>query len=212
MLLPRHFTQALVARLLKIRKTANLDIESGASVRVVSPATGLPTATISTSELALLDGILATAAEINRAADVSTRIVNLTAATLSLTEADHDGKTITVNRAAGSTITLHAASGSGARHRVVIGTTLTSGSLVIQVANASDVMQGFVMQMSDDPATVKAFQAGATSDTITLNRTTTGVGSKGEWFELEDVATNLWQVHGMTAATGTEATPFSAAV
>lgn len=154
----------------------------------------------------------ATAAEINRAADVSARIVNLAAATLSLTEAAHDGKVVTVNRAAGSTLTLPAATGSGARFRIVIGTTLTSGSLVLQVANASDVMQGIVMQMSDDPATVKAFQAAATSDTITLNRTTTGVGSKGEYLEAIDVATNLWQVYGVTTATGTEATPFSAAV
>jgi len=178
---------------LDVESGGELDIESGASLKLAGTA------------------IAATAAEINRAADVSARVVNLTAATLSLTEATHDGKTVTVNKADGATITLPAATGSGARFRIVIGTTLTSGSLVIQVTG-DDTMQGQIQTMSDDPATVKAFAAAATSDTITLNRTTTGVGAKGEWFLLEDIAADLWQVHGVTTSTGTEATPFSAAV
>jgi len=138
--------------------------------------------------------------------------VNLTASTLSLTAATHSGKTVTVNRAAGSTLTLPASTGSGARFRIIIGTTLTSGSLIIQVANSTDVMQGQIQTMSDDPATVKAFATAASSDTITLNRTTTGVGTAGEWLHIEDVAAGFWFVYGVTTSTGTEATPFSAAV
>lgn len=144
--------------------------------------------------------------------DNSARVISLTAATLSIQRNLHDRKTISVNRLAGSTLTLPASTGSGARFRIVVNTALTSGNLILQVANATDVMQGFVMQMSDDPATAKAFQAAATSDTITLNRTTTGVASKGEWIEVEDIAAGFWQVNGMTSATGTEASPFTAAV
>jgi len=158
-----------------------------------------------------LKDVNATAAEINRAADVSARRINLTAASLTLSEATHDGATVTVNRAAGSTLTLPAATGSGARFRVVIGTTLTSGSLVIQVTG-NDTMIGQVQTLSDDSDAVKAFAAGATDDTITLNRTTTGVGTRGEWFLFEDVASDVWHVHGFTTSSGTEATPFSAAV
>lgn len=191
-----------------VPKNSTLNLESGSTFKVGGTAV-----TSDAAELNILDGMLATTAEINRACDVSTRLVDLTAATLSLTVASHEGKTVTVNRAAGSTITLPASAGTGAIFRIVIGTTLTSGSLVIQVANASDVMQGQIFVRSDDAGDLaKAFAAGATSDTITLNRTTTGVAAKGEWFELQDVATNLWQVVGMTSATGTEATPFSAAV
>jgi hypothetical protein len=141
------------------------------------------------------------------------RVVSLTAATLTLNQDVHEGlKLVTVNRAAGATITLPASTGQGARYRICIGTTLTSGSLVIQVANSTDVMQGQVQTMSDDPATVKAFATAASSDTITLNRTTTGVGTAGEWFDIQDVAVGFWQVYGVTTSSGTEATPFSAAV
>jgi hypothetical protein len=52
------------------------------------------------------------------------------------------------------------------------------------------------------------------SDTITLNRTTTGSVNVGEWIEVEDVATATWAVKGMlTDGRGVRnATPFSAAV
>lgn len=157
------------------------------------------------------DGILATAAEINRAADLSTRIVNLTAATLAVTLAAHDGKTITVNRAAGSTLTLPAAAGTGARLRIFVGTTITSNALIVQVANASDIMSGVVLIANDTDDSTSGFETAADTDTITMNGTTTG-GVKGDLIELEDVATNLWLVRVTGSASGSEATPFSAAV
>lgn len=156
-------------------------------------------------------GVLATAAEINRACDLSTRIVNLTDATLAVTLADHDGKTIVVNRAAGSVLTLPAAAGSGARLRIVCKTTITSNALTVQVANASDIMQGVAILAADGGSTSVMFETAADTDTISGNGSTTG-GIKGDMIELEDVATNLWQVKVIGSATGTEATPFSAAV
>lgn len=142
----------------------------------------------------------------------NTEVVELTASTLTLSADTHHNRTVLVNRAAGATITLPASTGSGARFRVLVGTALTSGSLIIAVANASDVMIGSIIGVSDDPATAKGWVAAATSDTITLNRTTTGVAGKGEWIELEDVAANTWAVKGGITQTGAEATPFSAAV
>ena len=51
------------------------------------------------------------------------------------------------------------------------------------------------------------------SDTITLNRSTTGSVTLGEWLEVEDIAANTWAVNGMLSATGAAfATPFTAAV
>ena len=58
---------------------------------------------------------------------------------------------------------------------------------------------------------VVVFETAADSDTITLNGTTTG-GLVGADVELIDIAADTWFVNVRTAATGTEATPFSAAV
>jgi len=51
----------------------------------------------------------------------------------------------------------------------------------------------------------------AASDTITLDGSTTG-GILGGQVELQDVASGVFSVVVRGAATGTEATPFSAAV
>lgn len=154
--------------------------------------------------------VVATAAEINRAADASTRIVNLTAATLAVTEADHDSKVITVNRAAGSTLTLPAATGSGTKIHVVVGTTITSNNLIVQVTG-NDVMTGLALLAQDGGDTAVAFETAADSDTITMNGSTKG-GIKGDSIELIDIAADLWWVRVVGSATGIEATPFSAAV
>lgn len=138
-------------------------------------------------------------------------------ATKTLTSAD-SGKTIFLNTLAGSVVTLPAATGSNVSYRFLVTVLATSASHKVQVANASDFMIGILPTMSDDPATVKAFAAAnsgtvaTNSDTITLNRTTTGSVTVGEWIEVRDIVANTWLVSGMLSATGTEATPFTAAV
>lgn len=154
--------------------------------------------------------VTATAAEINRAADISARIVNCTAATLAVTAASHDGKTVTLNRAGGIAVTLPAASGSGARFRFVIGTTFT-GAATIKVANSSDVMTGNAIALQDGGDTMVGFETAASTDTISWDGSTTG-GIKGTEVMLEDIATNLWFVRVIGSATGVEATPFAATV
>ena len=52
----------------------------------------------------------------------------------------------------------------------------------------------------------------AASDTITLDGTTTGGVNIGDYVLLTDIATNQYTVSGLLNASGTEATPFSAAV
>jgi hypothetical protein len=135
-------------------------------------------------------------------------------ATLSLTAATHGGKVIAWDTAAGSIVTLPASSGSGVRFRFYVKTLATSNSHIVKVANATDVFVGLILgSRVDSGNAVLGFAAGATDDTITLNRTTTGSVSKGEWVEVEDVATGFWQVKGILSATGAAfATPFSATV
>ena len=143
--------------------------------------------------------------------DARPAIVNLTASTLTIEEGLHNGKTILQDRAAGSTITLPAATGSGLRVRIIIKTTITSNDVTIQVANANDTMFGSAWLAQDGADTVVEFDAGASDDTITLNGSTTG-GIRGDIIDLEDVAENEWHAKIMGSASGIEATPFSAAV
>lgn len=134
------------------------------------------------------------------------------AVTASATLADvHEGTTVVVNAAAGLTLTLPASSGTGKEFDVLIGTTVTSNSVIIQVANASDVMTGAAVVAQDSADTAVMFETASTSDTITMNGSTTA-GIKGDRVKLKDVASNLWAVTMIASATGTEATPFSAAV
>jgi hypothetical protein len=136
--------------------------------------------------------------------------INVTAASRVLTRNDSGG-VITVNRAAGSTLTLPASSGSGMRFQIFLGTTVTSNSAIVQVANSTDIMSGLALQAQDAGSTVNAWETGATDDTITLNGTTSG-GIKGDFIELVDVSSGIWWVRYTGSATGTEVTPFSSAV
>jgi hypothetical protein len=135
-------------------------------------------------------------------------VITITAAT-TLTADAFGGRTVNLNSATGRIVTLPAATGSGVTFTVFIGTTVSSGSHVIRVANASDVMAGSVGVTTDAAGVV--IPTASTSDTITMNGGTTG-GLAGSWVELQDVAANLWSVRGGLVSTGAEATPFSAAV
>jgi hypothetical protein len=140
------------------------------------------------------------------------RVVSAEAAALAVTADDHEGMIIVLNKADGITATLPAATGSGAKFTFVVGTTVTSNGYVIQVADATDVMDGVILA-ADDTATPVAlvWVTAATSDTITLDGSTKG-GLIGDRIELIDIGANQWHVSGVLKQSGTEATPFSAAV
>lgn len=138
-------------------------------------------------------------------------IVSATAATLAITEALHAGRTILLDRAAGVTCTLPAATGSGNTYMFFVKTTVTSNSDIIKVADSTDVMSGLALSFQDGGNTTVGFETAADTDTITLDGSTTG-GIAGGQITLQDVATNLWRVNIVQSATGTEATPFSATV
>lgn len=133
------------------------------------------------------------------------------AATLSVNDDAHLGMPIVLNRAAGVTATLPAATGSGNSYRFLVNTTVTSNGYIIQVANASDTMTGTALLFADGGDTTVGFATAGTSDTITLNGTTTG-GIAGAEVLVTDIAANKWHVKVVSDASGTEATPFSAAV
>lgn len=167
--------------------------------------------TLTEAELQFLDGLLATTAEVNRVADVSTRNVALNVST-AITELAHDGKNLIMGGAgAARTHTLPAATGSGARFRFYVGAVNASNHII--KVTGDDTMDGHIFVASDNAANAAlAFETAADSDTITLNGTTSGGAAIGDWVELVDIATDQWAVSGMVTETGTEVTPFSAAV
>lgn len=135
--------------------------------------------------------------------------VTVAASTVTVTRDAHAGVPIVLNRAAGVTATLPAATGSGARYEFILAAD-ASGNQIVQVANSSDTMMG-VAYLGNDSAGASCFYTADSSDTITLNGSTKG-GLKGARVIADDIAANVWAVLVYSEASGTEATPFSAAV
>lgn len=126
--------------------------------------------------------------------------------------AEDAGKMIQLDTAAGTTITLPAANGTGNTYGFVTTVIATSNSHKVQVGNTTDVMTGALQVVDNADGTCTSFGTVAASDTITLNRTDTGSVKIGERFFVQDVKAGYWSVWGVIVATGSEATPFSAAV
>lgn len=131
----------------------------------------------------------------------------VTAATLTV-DSSYNGYIIPLSRAAGVTVTLPAATGTLAKYTFRVNTTVTSNSDIIKVANATDIMQGSAVITASTPG---AFYTTATSDTVTMNGSTTG-GLAGSYVELTDIATGFWSVRAILVGSGSVATPFSATV
>ena len=190
----KHGGAELVAAstgVITVESGGTLDAQSGATVKLLDSAS-----------------LAATGTEINRACDASARLVAATG-TLAVTEALHDGKIIALDTAAGSVCTLPASSGSGAVFRFLVTVTATSNSHIIKVANATDEFRGFVFQSASEATAPNCFWAADNDDTITLNRSTTGLAAQGEYFEIVDAAAGVFMVRGFSQASGSEATPFS---
>ena len=135
-------------------------------------------------------------------------------ATLTVSAEKHAGKVIGLDTAAASTVTLPQATGSGNRYKFVVTTLATASSHVVKVGNSTDVMEGIAFGYRTDSGNATlGFGTSATSDTVTLNRTTTGSVQLGEWIEIYDQASGVFTVFVIGCATGAAyATPFSAMV
>jgi hypothetical protein len=158
--------------------------------------------------------ITATAAEINNACDVSTRIVTIADATntLALTAATHANRICLIMDATLAT-TLPEATGTGDRYTLVQGIASTASTIVTaDTSNAG--FRGMLNAFdSDDESTLTSWPAapGGGDDTITFNGVATG-GKIYDHFSFLDIATDVWLVSGqITQSGGSEVTPFSSA-
>jgi hypothetical protein len=182
----------------------------GSQVVIVDEGTEV----VDSDELATsVSGLTATSTEINRAADVSARLVSA-GDTLAVTAASHDGKTILLDQADGSEVTLPAATGSGATFRFVVSTAISSSAHLIQTTGETEDFVGVIYQVDTDTSdTVAAYPALVADDfdVITLDGTD-GAADVGDWIEVIDIATGQWAVHGDVNGTGTVGTVFSDSV
>ena len=146
----------------------------------------------------------------------------------SLTVASHAGRIVHNNAAGAVTYTLPAINANsdsavagpgadlnnlsniGATFEIFASITKT-GDLVVQVANANDVMVGGAKFIDDTSDNMVGFETASTSDTITLNGTTTG-GVTFSKITCTAISSTQWKVDVESGCTGSPATPFSAAV
>lgn len=158
-----------------------------------------------------IGAVTATAAELNRATDISARVVTTTATALSLTIAEHADRILLVNTnsTVANTITMPVATGSGAKYTIVNNIQQTQGTVVVAASGTLDTFKGVALIGDTTAETAGAFLTTATSDKLSMNLTTTG-GLGGDQVELIDGAANVWTVRATLTGSGTLATPFSA--
>ena len=165
-------------------------------------------ATDSPTSLATL---AATAAEINNACDVSSRLITIANATntLSLTQATHANRVCLVLDAT-LAVTLPEATGTGDSYTILQGIAATTSTIVTaDTANAG--FHGFIMGSDTDAAGSYNWVATGAQDTISFNGTSTG-GKIYDWIRVTDVATDAWLLEGnIKQSGGSEVTPLSSA-
>lgn len=122
----------------------------------------------------------------------------------------YDGKKLHLSAAAGLTVTLPTSTGSGKSYGFYVDTTITSNNYIIKVANSTDIMGG-VATMGSAGGTSASLGTTTTSDTITMNGTTTA-GIRGTYIRITDSVSGLYTVELHGVASGIAATPFSATV
>ena len=161
-------------------------------------------------------GITVTAGTTDLSGSLIRDLVTLTADT-TITNALHAGRILLMGEVGGdasATFTLPAATGTGAEFKFIVSVVNTS-NYVIQVTG-DDTIDGSVVVTNDSTAggtaSLISWPTVAASDTITLDGTTTGGVNIGDYVLLTDIATDQYTVSGLLNASGTEATPFSAAV
>jgi hypothetical protein len=118
-----------------------------------------------------------------------------------------DETTYVLDAAAGLTVTLPAATGSGAHYSFHVKTTITSNNYTFTPAG-TDAYVGYSHAAATDASGATKGFATSAATTINLNGTTK-MGIAGDYVELRDIGLGLWAVRILGTATGTLATPFA---
>lgn len=185
-LLTRHFTTAIIERFLRFRKQAFITVD-------------MPDGTIASFR----------AWDLARTSSPALRNAPLAVST-TLDPTLHESRSVIMGGAgAARTFTLPNATGSGGLYHFIVGAVNTSNYL-IKTSRGADTFDGSIANgNSSSSGAMRLWSPAATDDTITLNGTTSGGSSIGDWIEVQDIATNQWAVTGVTTGTGVVITPFS---
>jgi hypothetical protein len=176
--------------------TKKLRLKSGAGMEIADT-----TGTVKSVNIDSLD----------RMTDAATRFVVSTATALSLTVTQHGERIVLVqtNSTVANTFTLPVATGSGTKFTIINNIAQTQGSVVVAANGTTDVLQGIAFAMdSTAAADAMTFLTSASSDKVSMNRTTTG-GLGGDIVEAWDKAANAWLVRVVINGSGSLGTPFS---
>lgn len=142
---------------------------------------------------------------------VGFRALKTETAAFTATPEDHANRTTVFSLAAGFAITMPAASGTGNKYRFVSGIALT-GDTTVTVPSGSILKGAILINNSGDTvaATADVSPAGSSDEVITFDASE-GAGKVGDFVELEDIASGVYQVSGVFQAMHDPATPFSSA-
>ncbi len=195
--------RTVIGGTLDVVSGGDLDIESGGVFSIAGT-----TVSASAAELNIMTGTTASAAEINSIADASARIVTIVA-TDAITLVEHANRLNLLAEVGGNalvTLTMPEATGSGNRYKFYVGVVNTSNYVI--AALTSDILQGTIMGTDSDGAPGNAWALASDDDKLTLNGTSTGGASIGDWVELVDCLDTIWCTSGQITQTGgSEATP-----
>ncbi len=135
-------------------------------------------------------------------------VVDLTSASYTLTEADHAGRLLFLDKSGGIDIDLPAATGSGAVYKFMVVTATADAYAISAGTNGADFF-GVVCGCSAG-GTEFTWNATANNNTLSLGGTSQATGgSVGDYIEIVDIATNKYHARGFITQGGTPATPFS---
>lgn len=139
-------------------------------------------------------------------------VLALAAGTTNLTAEEHANRLLTLSTLdAPYTLNLPRAYGTGDVYEFLSTGARTSGSIIINAVGTapSNKIVGTIWQHSASTDTLVQFSS-TTNDIITLNITTTGGATVGDYLKLMDTAPAQWRViWGFFTTSGNPATPFS---
>ena len=138
-------------------------------------------------------------------------IISGSGATASLSESD-SGSMVLFDRAAGIVFTLPAACAVGTWYEFAVTTTVTSNSAKFITGAGTELLVGNILNCDTDSADALVIWNALVGDAyvaVAMNGSTTG-GIKGDRVRVTKLNSTTWVVEGITSATGSPATPFSA--
>lgn len=124
---------------------------------------------------------------------------------------ENSSRPILVNAAAGLTLTLPTATGSGAKFYIYVATLLTSNSIIIDVAGSDKYYGGVFINDTGGSAAATADYypaSGGSSVHLTLAQSA-GAGAIGDYIEVTDIGALKWQVVGFITGEVDPTTPWS---